>query len=112
MQLQADQHKLESAGLRVVGISYDSVEVLAGFAAERKITFPLLSDPGSTTMKAFGIFNPEATGKAAGVPYPGTFIIDAQGVVRAKMFLEGYRQRHSTDALIRLAKTVGDPSRE
>ena len=94
--------------MRVVAISYDPVDVLAKFAEERKITFPLLSDPDSKTIKAFGILNKEATGKAAGVPYPGTFIIDSKGVVRAKVFLDGYRQRHTTDELIKAAESKAD----
>ena len=32
MQLQADLKEIEAAGVTVVGISYDSVEVLAKFA--------------------------------------------------------------------------------
>jgi hypothetical protein len=40
------------------------------------------------------------------VPYPGTFILDRDGVIRAKLFLEGFRDRHTTDALIKAAKVV------
>ena len=32
--------------------------ILADFATRRHITFPLLSDVGSATIKAFGILNP------------------------------------------------------
>jgi peroxiredoxin len=103
VQLQADLKKFEDAGIQVVAVSYDSVDVLAKFAGEKKITFALLSDPDSKTIKAFDILNKEATGRAVGVPYPGTFIIDAKGVVRNKIFLDGYRQRHTTDELIKAA---------
>jgi peroxiredoxin len=40
------------------------------------------------------------------VPNPGTFILDREGVIRAKLFLEGYRERHTTEALIEAAKTI------
>jgi peroxiredoxin Q/BCP len=106
VQLQADLKKIEAAGVQVVGISYDSVEVLAKFADRRKITFPLLSDPGSKTIRAYGLLNPEAKGKAQGVPYPGIMVIDKDGIIRAKLFLDGYRQRHSTDALLKAAAMV------
>jgi peroxiredoxin Q/BCP len=108
VQLQADLAKIEAAGVRLVAISYDPVDVLAKFTAERKITFPLLSDPDSKTIQAYGTLNKEAAGKAAGVPNPGTFILDSQGIVRAKIFLEGYRSRHSTDELLQAAKSVKD----
>ena len=66
----------------------------------------MLSDPESRTIEAFHIRNEAARGKAEGVPHPGTFIIDRQGIIRAKLFLEGYRDRHSTRALIDAAKAV------
>ena len=88
----------------MVGISYDSVEVLAKFADKKMITFPLLSDADSTVIKAYGLLNQEAKGKQAGIPYPGTFLIDAQGVIHAKLFHEGYSKRHSVEDLIKAAK--------
>ena len=103
VQLQSDLKVLEGAGIRVVAISYDSVEVLAKFADERKITFPLLSDSESQVIKSFGILNKEASGRTAGIPYPGTYLIDSQGIIRAKLFLDGYKERHATEALIKAA---------
>ena len=41
-----------------------------------------------------------------GIPLPGTFILDARGVVRAKLFHEGYEQRHATDEIIAAAAAV------
>jgi peroxiredoxin len=89
-----------------VGVSYDSVDVLARFAQKRKITFPLLSDAGSKTITAYGLLNKEAKGRVAGIPYPGTMLIDRDGIIRAKLFLEGYRDRHSSEALIKAAREI------
>ncbi len=97
---------IETAGLQVVGISYDDPTILKSFSDTSKITFPLLSDPKSKTIEDYHILNPAAKGKAEGVPYPGTFIVDRKGVIRAKLFLDGYRDRHSTDALIKAGKSV------
>ena len=85
-------------------MSYDSVEDLARFAEKRKITFPLLSDPGSKTITAYNLFNKDAKGKTEGIPFPGTFVIDKKGVIGAKLFLDSYRDRHTTDALIKAVK--------
>ena len=71
-----------------------------------KIAFPLLSDPGSETIEAYHIRNTAARGKAEGVPYPGTFILDQEGVIRAKLFLEGYRDRATAEAIVQAAKAV------
>lgn len=101
VELQASQEKLRAAGLQVVAVSYDSVEVLQRFAARRDITFPLLSDPDSKLIEAFGIRNREAAGgRIDGVPYPGTFLVDQDGVVRAKLFHDGYKERHTSTEII------------
>ena len=106
VQLQADLKKIEAAGIQVVGISYDSPAVLKRFSDQAKISFPLLSDPESQTIEAYHIRNAAARGKAEGVPEPGTFILDQQGVIRAKLFLEGFRSRHTTDDLIKAAMAI------
>jgi peroxiredoxin len=106
VQLQRDLKSIEGAGVQVVGISYDSPEVLKRFSDRANIAFPLLSDPESKTIDAYHIRNEAAKGKAVGVPNPGTFILDQEGVIRAKLFLEGYRERHTTRALIEAAKTI------
>jgi peroxiredoxin Q/BCP len=108
VQLQTDLDKIKASGIQVVGISYDSVAVLKKFSEAHKITFPLLSDPGSKTIDAYHIRNEAAKGKAEGVPNPGTFIVDKSGMIRAKLFLDGYRTRHTTDELIRAAKAAKD----
>ena len=104
--MQRDLKSIEDAGVQVVGISYDSPEALKTFCDRAKITFPLLSDTESKTIDAYHIRNQAARGKAVGVPNPGTFILDQEGVIRAKLFLEGYRERHTTEALINAAKTI------
>jgi peroxiredoxin Q/BCP len=106
VQLQGDIEKIKASGVNIVGISYDSVAALKKFSDGNKITFPLLSDPDSKTIDAYHIRNEAAKGKAVGVPEPGTFIVDKRGVIRAKLFLEGYRTRHTTDELTSAAKVL------
>jgi len=106
LQLQQDLKAIEGAGVQLVGISYDDVDVLKRFSDRMKVTFPLLSDPGSKVIDAYHVRNAEAKGRAEGIPHPGTFILDGKGVIRGKLFLEGYRERHTTEALIEAAKAV------
>ena len=107
--MQRDSKKIDGAGVKVVGISYDSVEVLKGFADKQKITFPLLSDPESKTILAYSLKNKETAGKKLGkididgVPYPGTLLVDKEGVIRAKLFVDGYKERHSVAELVTAA---------
>jgi peroxiredoxin len=66
----------------------------------------LLSDPDSKTIIAYGLLNKDAKGKTQGIPYPGTMVLDQEGIIRAKLFLDGYKDRHKTDALIKAAKEI------
>ena len=110
--MQKNRKSIEAAGVKVVGISYDSVDVLKGFAEKQNIAFPLLSDPDSRTILAYSLKNKEMVGKKYGkidldgVPYPGTLLVDKDGVIRAKLFVDGYRERHSVEELIRAAEKL------
>ena len=122
MELQGRLEDLESSGIRIVAISYDSQEVLAEFAERRGITYPLLSDDDSSAITEFGILNtvasegmgpdrenPDVVADVAkyvsvfgssqlvvGTPFPGTFMLDANGRVSSRFFEEFYRERNMT----------------
>lgn len=89
------QEEFRKRGLNVAAISYDSIEVLKDFATRRGITFPLLSDQDSRIIRAFGILNEDAPKDSFvyGVPNPGTYVLDAAGVVTAKYFEDDYTER-------------------
>ena len=81
--------------------------MLADFAKRRGITFPLLSDPDSRAIKAYGILNTtvnpsSSVGKISiyGIPFPGTIIVNAKGVVSARRFEEAYQERVTTSVLL------------
>ena len=104
--MQKNQEALNQAGVRVVAVSYDSVETLQAFAKERKILYPLIADQGSKLIDAVGVRNKAADGnrRLKGVPHPGTFLVDAEGVIRVKLFHDGYRERHTSAEIIAAAK--------
>jgi peroxiredoxin len=56
-ELQARSAELKKDGIGLAATTYDPVAILADFSKRRGITFPLLSDPGSATIKRYGIFN-------------------------------------------------------
>jgi peroxiredoxin len=90
----------------VIGISYDSEEVLRRAVAQQKISFLLLSDSGSKTIDAYGVRNKEAGNRIDGVPHPVTIVVDSKGIVRAKLGHEGYRDRHPSEELIGVLKKI------
>ena len=122
MELQDRFAELTRSGIGVAAISYDSQEILADFAEERGITFPLLSDADSAVIKAYGILNTVAIAAAGprkddpdliadvqkfvavsgmfpevvGTPYPGTFMLDVNGRVESRFFEDFYRERNTT----------------
>lgn len=102
MQLEQKKAGFASRGLNVATISYDSAAVLKAFADRVGITYPMLSDPDSKIIRDFGILN-ETVPKGTpfyGVPHPGTYILDAHGVVLRKFFATEYRERYTAGSML------------
>jgi peroxiredoxin len=111
VELQARYPELEQAGTSVLAISYDPVSVLADFARDHGITYPLLSDEGSHTIRRLGLLNQHVAEQQAyygrgvearheGIPYPGIFFLDEDGVVVDRKFELSYRVRPAPDILL------------
>ena len=77
MELQGRLPEIRKAGMGLAAISYDPVPTLADFSTRRGITFPMLSDAGSETIKRYGILNTtiDAKNELYGFPFPGTFCL-------------------------------------
>jgi len=101
VELQQSLPEIKRRGLGLAAISYDSPAVLKSFADRKQIMFPLLSDPESKIIRAFGLLN-ETVPKGAfyGIPYPGTYILDPKGVVVAKYFEDDYTQRFTASDIL------------
>jgi len=133
VELQSRVNELREKGLGLAAISYDRPEILASFAKQRGITFPLLSDTGSATIKGYGILNPvpewaigpdkddpvvkaeiekyvsvgSPRAEMVGIAFPGTFILDRQGRVTSRYFEDFYIERNTVSSIIlRLGGTV------
>lgn len=102
VELQSRLGELKSKGLGLAVITYDSPAILADFSRRRGITFPLLSDPGSETIKTFGILNTTVDQNSTnfGIPFPGTFMINRQGVVTARFFEDAYQERTTVSNIL------------
>lgn len=59
-----------------------------------------MSDAGSATIDAWGIRNREATGRTAGIPHPGTFVIDRNGVIVSRSFETAYQERRTAASIL------------
>src|SRR4029077_20289994 len=109
IQLQAAKERFEKQGIKLAGISYDSVEILKYFSDRRKIDFPLLSDPDSKIIRMYQVLNAEAVGQNAGMARPGYFYIDTEGMIREKFFEAKYRERLTGNTVLsRLFPELGE----
>ena len=102
VELERDVATLRKQGIGVAAISYDSVAILKNFTDRRGISYPLLADPDSRIIRAFGILN-ETVDKNAfayGIPHPGTYIVDRNGVVKSKYFEDDYRERDTASEIL------------
>ena len=107
-------------------ISYDPPAILAAFSKQRGITFPMLSDVGSETIKRYGILNTVAmelagpnakdpaladdirtyvsvvgpNARMAGIAFPGTFVLDRSGRVKSRFFEDFYITRNTSSAVL------------
>jgi hypothetical protein len=99
--------------MALAAVSYDPVPVLADFAKRRGITFPLLSDAGSATIRRYGILNTTVpdTHPQFGYPFPGTFVLNRAGAVTARTFEQTYQERDTiSSVLVRLGGMVDRPA--
>ncbi|MEM7618416.1 MAG: peroxiredoxin family protein [Pseudomonadota bacterium] len=102
IDLKANQEAIESKGYNLVGISYDSVADLKKFSDKHQISYSLLSDEGSQTIKAFGIFNDKHKegSFAYGVPHPAVYIVGKDGVIKDVLREEGYKKRPEVSDIV------------
>jgi peroxiredoxin Q/BCP len=112
IKLQRHLTDIEAAGGKVVGISYDSAQRLRAFATRKKITMPLLSDAGSKTIDAYSVRDKEAAPGNEGVANHAIFIVDQQGVIRARFFEVIYDERPAIDALIKALREAANIKKE
>ncbi|MCI0420021.1 MAG: redoxin domain-containing protein [Acidobacteria bacterium] len=95
--MEDSKEEFKKKGLGIAAISNDSVDVLRSFSQRKHLRVPLLSDPDSKIIRAFGILNdtvqPGQFGY--GIPFPGSYWVDRRGIVVSKFFEEDYRERYA-----------------
>ena len=97
-------HALADVGVRVYALSYDESDALRDFRTAVGITFTLLSDPDSKIIRQFGILNTliaEDDHPWFGIPYPGTVVMDAAGLITHKFFENNLAVRVGPEQLLR-----------
>jgi peroxiredoxin len=93
-QLQEEIRRFEEKGAKVMGISVDSPWSHRAWAEERGISFPLLSDFQRQVVEDYGVRH------EAGFPERAYFVIDEEGVVRAKKIEDSPSDQPEIEAVL------------
>ncbi len=85
----------------------DPVEVHASFARNRDITYPLLADPNSEIIGAFGLINERMPRGSPwyGLAHPITFVIDANRIITHRFSSASYRDRPDPELVLKTLRT-------
>ena len=104
--------EIEKRGYGLAALSYDSPEILAAFTAKRNIAYTLLSDPKSEVIDLYKLRDPQYPpgNRAYGVPRPIIFILDPDGVIKAKLYEESFKDRPPVTAVISKLDQLGGRS--
>ena len=102
MQLLEISDQFEAMGVNVAAITYDSVEFLKTVEEDQAVEFTLLHDEAVKHVNALGIRNLdyEPGHRVYGIPYPGIFLLDPSGVIKAKFAEERYQDRPLFEAVL------------
>lgn len=126
MELESQADELRERGYGIAVISYDPQEVTAAFTEQNGISFPMLSDVGSETIRRFGILNPvpewafsehaddpavqadiatyvsvvNPSRNMIGISFPGTFMLDTAGRVTSRYFQDSYIERNTVSSIV------------
>jgi peroxiredoxin len=108
IQLQENKAGFDAAGIGMVMITYDKPDVQQAFIDKFQITIPVLSDTNALSFKTLGILNETyAPGDFQyGIPHPGIIVVDSDGRVVGKLFLEDYSSRVDSTAALAFARTA------
>jgi peroxiredoxin len=100
LSLQRATPHFKERGTGLVGVSYDSPEILKFFTDKYAITYPLLADPKSEVIERFGVLNTTATGFTKGMSYPGFVYVNRDGRIEETYFEEDYHTRYTGNGVL------------
>ena len=96
-----------ASSISLYALSYDEPQALRDFRDAHGITYTLLSDPSSEVIRSFGILNTlidEDDHPWHGIPYPGTYVVNAAGEITHKFFDNNLAVRAGPEQLLRAAR--------
>lgn len=100
--------EFESMGFNVATMTYDSLQTLKNAETDHGVDFPMLRDEDTRHFSALNIVNDqyEPGDRAYGIPYPGIFLLDADGTIRFKFAEADYRERPDFSEVLTVAEAL------
>ncbi len=105
MELSEHQQAFDDLGIQIAVMTYEPPEVSRKFSTKHDIRYPILTDTEAKYVQSFGILNEkyEPGHRAWGIPHPGIFLVDSQGIIRGKFAEADYRDRPDMEYVIQTA---------
>lgn len=100
--LEGVRAEIEQRGWRLAGVTTDTVEKNAAFAARRRIAYPILADPQFQLVDAFDLRDPAYPPghRVHGVPAPTIFFITPDQTIAARLSEDSYRVRPAPESVL------------
>jgi hypothetical protein len=95
--------EFDAQNIAVYALSYDEADALRDFRDAHDISYTLLTDPQSDVIKTFGILNTLIDADDHpwyGIPYPGTYVVSADGDITHKFFDNNLAVRAGPEQLL------------
>lgn len=103
MELQQGIDLLRDEDIKLYSVSYDDTDAIAAFAQAASIGFTMLSDVDSRVIRQYDVLNtlvqPEDV-PFYGVPFPGFFLVNEDGVIVDKLFNRHFANREGAERII------------
>jgi peroxiredoxin len=106
VELQSHQADFAARSIRVVAISVDSVAKSQELAKDLRLSFPLLSDPDMTAIRAYGVAD-----ESNGIAWPAEFLVDRGGRIRWRATAQSVGKRPSTTEILQAFDAAGNPAK-
>ena len=90
-------------GIKLYAVSYDDTEALAAYVGASGVEFTMLSDVDSDVINRYGVLNTLVQPDDVpfyGVPFPGFFLLDEDGVIVDKLFNRHLANREGVEAIL------------
>ena len=89
-------------------MTYDDYPDALKFFKQNDLTIPILKDVNVQHVNSFGILNQkyEPGHWAYGIPLPGIFLVDKNGMIRAKFAEQDYRDRPDLENVLEAIRTM------